>query len=110
MAEQETETKVEKQDVQVKSGQKPIFDPHKVLRFPLSTEKNIRQIEFDNKLAFAIDPRATKGDVKKAIEELFKVKVVKVNIQNSFTGQKKAYVKLGAGSIASDISADLGLI
>ena len=41
---------------------------------------------------------------------MFKVTVAKVNIQNSFQGEKKAYVKLGGESIASDVSADLGLI
>ncbi len=86
------------------------FDPHDVIKAPLSTEKSIRQIEFENKLVFVVDTHATKQDVKKAVEELFKVKVVKVNIQNSFRGQKRAYVKLSPAHLASDVSADLGLI
>jgi len=28
---------------------KSVFDPYKVIKHPLSTEKSIRQIEFDNK-------------------------------------------------------------
>tara|TARA_Y100000310_G_C19958003_1_gene479916 strand:- start:31 stop:327 length:297 start_codon:yes stop_codon:yes gene_type:complete len=86
------------------------FDPYKIIKHPLSTEKSIRQIEFDNKLVFAIHPRATKKDVKKAIEQLFNVKVAKVNVHNSFQGGKRAIVKLGPESLASDVSADLGLI
>jgi len=86
------------------------FDPYQIVLFPLSTEKSIRQIEFDNKLVFVVHSRATKTDVKKAVETLFKVKVAKVNIQNSFKGQKRAYVRLSAESLASDVSADLGLI
>ena len=86
------------------------FDPYAVIKAPLSTEKNIRQIESDNKLVFAVYPSATKADVKKAVEELYKVKVIKVNIDNSFTGVKKAYVKLSSENLASDVSADLGLI
>lgn len=86
------------------------FDPYKIIKAPLSTEKNIRQIESDNKLVFSVHPSATKADVKKAVEELYKVKVVKVNIDNSFTGVKKAYVKLSPENLASDVSADLGLI
>ncbi|MBU0470437.1 MAG: 50S ribosomal protein L23 [Nanoarchaeota archaeon] len=86
------------------------FDPYQILKIPLSTEKCIRMVEFDNKLVFSIHPRATREDVKRAVEELFKVKVVKVNLQNSFTGVKKAYVKLSPESLASDVSADLGLI
>jgi large subunit ribosomal protein L23 len=86
------------------------FDAYEIIRAPLSTEKAIRSIEFDNKLTFIVHPRATKRDVKRAVEEMFKVTVTKVNIQNSFTGQKRAYVKLGGDSLASDVSADLGLI
>ena len=86
------------------------FDPYEIIKRPLATEKNIRQIESENKLVFAVNPRATKADVKKAIEQLYKVKVVKVNVDNSFTGVKKAYVKLSPEHLASDVSADLGLI
>ncbi len=87
-----------------------VFDPYAIIKAPLSTEKNIRQIESDNKLVFSVSPAATKADVKRAIEELYKVKVIKVNIDNSFTGVKKAYVKLSPENLASDLSADLGLI
>jgi large subunit ribosomal protein L23 len=89
---------------------KDYFDPYQIIKYPLSTEKSIRQIEFDNKLVFAVHPRATKSDVKRAVEELFHVKVAKINIHNAFQGQKRAFVKLRADSLASDVSADLGLI
>jgi len=85
-------------------------DYHKVLLYPLSTEKSIRQIEFDNKLVFVVSNSADKKDVKKAVETLFKVKVAKVNIQNSIRGVKRATVKLAPQFLASDVSADLGLI
>ena len=85
-------------------------DPYKIIKYPLSTEKSIKQIEFENKLVFVIDSRATKSDVKKAVEELFKVRVVKINLQNSFFGGKRAYVRLSNEKLASDVSADLGLI
>ncbi len=85
-------------------------DPYSIIKIPLSTEKTIRQIEFDNKLTFVVDSKATKDDVKNAVEQLFHVKVLKVNVQNSFRGHKKAYVKLSPEYQASDISADLGLI
>ena len=109
---EKTEKKVAKEKTMPEAVSKTDidFEPYQIIRFPLSTEKAIRQIEFNNKLSFAIHPRATKRDVKRAVEELFKVKVIKVNIQNSFTGQKKASVKLSADSLAADISADLGLI
>lgn len=100
------ETKKEIVQEEVKDS----FDPYQIIKYPLSTEKSIRQIEFDNKLVFAVHPRATKADVKRAVEELFNVSVAKINIHNAFQGQKRAFVKLRADSLASDVSADLGLI
>lgn len=93
-----------------KTRQEKEFDPYKIIKHPLSTEKSIRQIEFDNKLTFVVDRNTTKPEIKRAVEELFKVKVVKINTQNSFKGQKRAHVKLSPESLASDVSADLGLI
>jgi large subunit ribosomal protein L23 len=107
MAKEKVEKTVLKQDLAKTNDN---FDPYEIIKYPLSTEKIIRQIEFDNKLGFVVHTRSTKADVKRAVEELFKVRVLKVNIQNSFTGKKKAYVKLGPENIAADVSADLGLI
>lgn len=86
------------------------MDPYRVIKNPLSTEKSIRLVEYENKLVFVVDRKATKADVKKAVETLFKVRVIKVNIQNSISGDKKAYVKLGKEHLASDVGADLGMI
>lgn len=107
---QKTDQKESVTEKEKKVTVKSAFDPYEIICAPLSTEKSIRQIEFDNKLVFVVHSRATKRDVKKAVEELFKVKVAKVNIHNSIQGQKRAFVKLGPESLASDVSADLGLI
>ena len=64
------------------------FDPYKVLLFPLSTEKSIRQVEFNNTLVFSIAEGKDKFDVRRAVEELFKVRVKKVTMHNSFNGGK----------------------
>tara|TARA_Y100000310_G_C20618788_1_gene782115 strand:- start:641 stop:973 length:333 start_codon:yes stop_codon:yes gene_type:complete len=105
------ETKNEKKIVEkTPDVSKSTIDPYKILKYPLSTEKSIRQIEFDNKIGFVVDKKATKPEIKRAVEEMFKVKVIKVNTQNSFTGEKRAYVKLSPEHLASDISGDLGLI
>lgn len=55
------------------------MEPHNVIRNQVSTEKAIRLMESENKLLFDVELKATKTDVKKAVEEMFKVKVVKVN-------------------------------
>ncbi len=52
--------------------------PRDVIVRPLVTEKSTRQLE-ENKYAFMVDVRATKTEIKQAVEEIFKVKVLGVN-------------------------------
>ena len=80
-----------------------------IIKYPLSTEKTIRLIESDNKLVFVVDNSATKEQIKKEIETLFKAKVVKVNTHIT-KGLKKAYVKFSAETPALDIATNLGLM
>lgn len=72
-----------------------------LLRRPLVTEKATILLE-DNKYVFEVDPRATKPDIKAAVESVFDVKVVKVNTLNcaphkkrvgKFIGYKPKYKK-----------------
>ena len=77
---------------------------------PLSSEKNIRQIERENVLAFIVERKATKADIKRAVEERFGVSVASVRTLTNTSGQKHAYVKLAPQSTALDVATDLGLI
>lgn len=52
-----------------------------VIRRPLVTEKNTAAQE-QNRYVFEVDRRATKQDIKRAVEELYKVRVVDVNTAN----------------------------
>lgn len=52
-----------------------------VIRRPLVTEKNTAATE-QNRYAFEVDRRATKPDIKRAVEDLYKVRVVSVNTSN----------------------------
>lgn len=83
---------------------------YSVIKYPLTTEKSVRVMESDNKLIFIVDRAATKHDIKRAVEEMFKVKVVKVNTAIMPTGEKKAYVALAADTPAIDVATKLGLI
>ena len=65
-----------------------------IIKHPLQTEKAVRLMESDNKLTFIVDLKAKKNEIKKAIEEMFQVKVTKVNTIVTPEGKKKAYVKL----------------
>lgn len=77
---------------------------------PLSSEKNIRQLERDNVLAFTIERRATKADIKAEVESRFGVKVAAVRTLYDTKGRKQAYVKLAPSHTALDVATDLGLI
>jgi len=86
------------------------FDPYKILKAPISTEKVVRMINEENKLAFFVDRRANKKEIKRAVEEALDVKVERVWTIITIDGRKKAYVKLSPEYRASDVAAKLGII
>jgi len=57
-------------------------DPYQIIIRPIITEKSMRLKEEENKYTFEVHPKATKKDIKDAIEKLFNVKVEKVNTIN----------------------------
>jgi large subunit ribosomal protein L23 len=80
-----------------------------VIKYPVSSEKAIRLMEAENKLLFVVDIKAGKQEIKKAVEELFKAKVMSVNTL-IYGGQKRAYVRFAPESPAIDIATSLGLM
>ena len=58
------------------------LESHQILLRPLVTEKGVHRATRNNQYAFEIHREATKFDVKRAVEELFEVKVKKVRTQN----------------------------
>lgn len=87
------------------------MEARKVLKRPVITERSSEQMA-ENKYTFEVDTRANKTEVKDAVEEIFGVKVEKVNIMNykgkfkrvgKFGGytnkRRKAIVKLAEGEI-----------
>lgn len=70
-----------------------------IVRRPLITEKATLLLE-NSQYTFEVDPRATKPQIKAAIEELFEVKVIGVSTSNpprkkrrmgKFVGRRAAY-------------------
>ena len=51
---------------------------HQIIQKPLQTEKSMIGREEQNLATFAVDPRANKHEIKRAVEELFDVEVTKV--------------------------------
>lgn len=86
------------------------MDAYTTIKYPLSTEKSIRLIEAENKLIFAVDQKATKKQIKDAVERLFKAEVESVNTFRTVKGDKRAYIKFSAKTPAIDVATNLGLM
>jgi large subunit ribosomal protein L23 len=91
------------------------MNANQIIRRPLVTEKSTIQREMGNVIAFEVDGNANKIEVKRAVEELFKVKVEDVRIFNvrgkmkrmgRWVGKRrdwrKAYVRLKDGEKAPE--------
>ncbi len=81
-----------------------------VIKYPLSTEKTIRQMESDNTLVFIVEKNATRTMIKDAIEKLYKVKVARVNTTIDTKNRKKAFIKFADETPAIDLATQLGLM
>ena len=81
-----------------------------IIRYPVSTEKNIRIMEAENKLIFIVNKKANKRDVKEALEKMYNIKVLKVNTLIDQSGKKKAFVKLDSETPAIDLATKLGIM
>jgi len=76
---------------------------------PIKTEKSIGKIESNNALTFIVAVRATKKDIKKEVESMFKVKVLSVRTYLTQKGEKRAIVKLSKETKADEIATKLKL-
>jgi large subunit ribosomal protein L23 len=86
------------------------LDPYDVILYPMMTEVASRILEAENKLVFAVNLKASKEDVRRAVEELYEVKVEKVTTMITPKGEKKAYVKLHPDYKAADVAIKLGIL
>jgi len=74
------------------------------------TEATSRLLEKENKLVFITNIKATKKDIKRAVEELYDVKVRKVNTVITSGGKKKAFVRLEPEYSATEVAIRLGIL
>jgi large subunit ribosomal protein L23 len=86
------------------------MDPHEIVRYPLMTEAASLMVEKENKLVFIVSLKASKSDVKNAVETLYEVKVERVNLLITPQGEKKAFVKLHPDYKAADVAIKLGIL
>ncbi len=86
-------------------------NPRDIIVRPLITEKTVQMQDADNKVTFEVAKGANKVEIRQAIEQIFDVKVEKVNVINVLPRKKrmgkyegktrsvrKAIVKLAEGS------------
>lgn len=59
-----------------------VLEPHQIVLRPLVTEKGMHRSTRYNAYAFEVHRLASKDDIRRAVEELFEVKVLKVRTQN----------------------------
>jgi large subunit ribosomal protein L23 len=86
------------------------LDPHDVILYPLMTEVASRLLESENKLVFVVNLKAGKKDIQAAVENLYDVKVARVNVLVTQHNEKKAFVKLHPDYKAVDVAIKLGIL
>jgi len=93
---------------------------YQIIRKPIITEKGLGVKETEATLVFRVAAKATKTEIKEAVQSIFKVKVDSVRTANfvgkerrrgKFTGfrpdWKKAYVRLKAGEKMPEYAQNL---
>jgi large subunit ribosomal protein L23 len=68
---------------------------YQIILRPLVTEKGMHKASRNNAYAFEVNPRAGKEAIRHAVEELFDVKVVRVNTQNRKGKPRKSRFHMG---------------
>ena len=71
-------------------------DRDTIVRAMQITEKGSSLTEKHNKYVFRVHPDANKIEIKRAVEQMFKVSVTKVNTMN-YMGKEKRSRKMGYG-------------
>ena len=92
-------------------------DPYEIILMPWITEKTLeaRRVadedsdyrENNNRIEFIVHKDATKPQIRQAVEQMFDVKVAKVNTRFTLTG-KHASVRLADGYDAEEAALKLG--
>lgn len=73
----------------------PRLEPYQVILRPLVTEKGYHKAERLNQYAFEVNPQAEKDDIRRAVEELFDVRVLRVRTQNRKGKPRRTKMRTG---------------
>jgi len=69
------------------------MDPYEILRRPIITEKSSFQSDNLDRYTFEVDVRANKHQIKEAVEQVFDVNVLSVNVIN-VRGKRRRWGKI----------------
>lgn len=81
-----------------------------VVQYPVITEKAVDLISSQNRLTFVVDKKATKKQIKEAVEKLYNIKVKTINTLIDRQNRKKAFVTLSKENNAQDVANKLGIL
>ena len=82
---------------------------YRIISHPLITESTWALIDSENTITFIVDRRANKLEIKEAIENIFNVKVAKINTAIDRFGKKKAFIRLSPEFLAADLAIKLNI-
>jgi large subunit ribosomal protein L23 len=85
-----------------------VIDPYAIVLYPFVTEKSMGHMENNNALEFIVRRNAKKEQIKKAVEQMFAVKVKTVNTRITKKG-KHATVVFMPEYKAEDIGMRIGV-
>jgi large subunit ribosomal protein L23Ae len=86
------------------------LDKFRILKCPLTTESAMKKVEETNTMVFLCDVRASKRQIREAVQQLYEVKCARVNTLIRPDATKKAYVKLMPDYDALDVANRIGII
>ena len=81
---------------------------HRLILHAYVTEKSMDEMERMNKLEFMVDRRASRAEIRRAVEEIYQCKVAKVNVKIVRAG-KIATIRFAPGFSAEDIGGRAGV-
>lgn len=80
-----------------------------ILIKPLMTEKAVKMIELENKIAFVVSRNSTKDKIKKEFESTFDSKIKTINTQIS-KNRKIAFIRMKDENAAINVATKLGVM
>ncbi|MDD4127231.1 MAG: 50S ribosomal protein L23 [Methanomicrobium sp.] len=81
-----------------------------IVKYPYVSEKASRDLEFEGKLQFVVDNKASKELIAKEVERMFDKKVVSVKTLMTMKGTKKAMVTFADKKAGEEILSRLGIM